>query len=289
MTAFRLDDVTSAPRPGWYPDPAGTADQYRWWNGQEWTNEVSPSPNAPAPLGSLLGSAGTDPPRRRSPLRAILALVVIIALFLSATLGVGLWLWGGDSAGSRSEARATPPPGPRGQLDESSRSASIGAATMKLPGDPYELRADPVPVRGIFDVAFVAEAEVHEQYDGANDWFAVVALAALDPDLADGSDPEQAAHAALSKIATRMYDGQQTKVSQVRVADRSVDGNPGVEVSARIHYAVDRLASRYDTVAAIVVRLDDGTSVAALSAVPDDADPAVHRLAQASLDSLAIN
>jgi hypothetical protein len=289
VTAFRLDDVTSAPRPGWYPDPAGTADQYRWWNGQEWTNEVSPSPNAPAPLGSLLGSAGTDPPRRRSPLRAILALVVIIALFLSATLGVGLWLWGGDSAGSRSEARATPPPGPRGQLDESSRSASIGAATMKLPGDPYELRADPVPVRGIFDVAFVAEAEVHEQYDGANDWFAVVALAALDPDLADGSDPEQAAHAALSKIATRMYDGQQTKVSQVRVADRSVDGNPGVEVSARIHYAVDRLASRYDTVAAIVVRLDDGTSVAALSAVPDDADPAVHRLAQASLDSLAIN
>ncbi len=289
MTAFRLDDVTNAPRPGWYPDPAGTADQYRWWDGQEWTNEVSPSANAPAPLGSLLGSAGTDPPRRRSPLRAVVALVVIIALFLSATLGVGLWLWGGDSAGTRSEAVTTPSAGPRGQLDESSRSASIGAATMKLPGDPYELRADPVTDRGIIDVAFSAEAKVHEEYDGEHDWSAVVALAALDPDLIGGSDPESAARHALSKIASGMYAGQQTKISRVRVADRSVDGNPGVEVSARVHYAVDRLASRYDTVAAIVVRLDDGTLVAALSAVPNDADAEVHRLAKASLDSLAIN
>ena len=281
--------MTNAPRPGWYPDPAGTADQYRWWNGHEWTNEVSPTANAPAPLGSLLGSAGTDPPRRRSPLRAIVALVVIIALFLSATLGVGLWLWGGDTAGSRSEARATPAPGPRGQLDESSRIASIGAATMTLPGDPYELKADPIADRGVFDVAFFAEAEVHEQYDGDNDWSAVVALAALDPNLVDGSDPETAARTALSKLATRIYGGQRTTVSHVRVADRSVDGNSGVEVSARISYAVDRLASRYDTLAAVVVRLDDGSYVAAFSSVPDDADPVVHRLARTSLDSLAIN
>ena len=121
--------------------------------------------------------------------RAAIALLVIVALVLGAGVGVGLWLWG-DSDGSHGRRRRTSAPaprsasaagpaGPRGQLEQSSRTATIGAVSMELPDEPYELHADPMSLNGVFDVAFVAEADVHRSYDGDNDWYATVGVAAL--------------------------------------------------------------------------------------------------------------
>ena len=39
---------------------------------------------------------------------------------------------------------------------------------------------------------------------------------------------------------------------------RTVDGQPAMLFSAQVHYSVDRLPSRYDTVTALLVKLDDG-------------------------------
>ncbi len=287
--------MTSAPRPGWYPDPAGATDAFRWWDGQSWTDELSDTPSAPAPHLD-----GPDPPRRRSPWRAAVALIVVIALFLSAGVGIGLWLWdaggrsGGnaDAGGRTSPARnptAADPSEPPGQLDESSRTATIGDASMQLPDDPYELRSDPVSVPGVLDAAFSAEAEVHHRFDGENNWYAMVALGALSPKVARGLDLAHSGRAALTKLATQMYGEQLVEVTDAQLSDRSVDGYPGVEFSAQIHYAVDRLPSRYDTVRAILVKLDDGTVVAALSSIPDDADQRLTTMAEHSLDSLTIS
>ena len=160
---------------------------------------------------------------------------------------------------------------------------------MELPDDPYTLHADPVPVSGVFDVAFLAEAEVHRQYDGDHDWSAMVGLAALSQDLIDGTDLELAGKATLTKLAKRLYAGHATKITHARWSDRSIDGYPGLELSARVHYAVDRLPSRYDTVSAVLVRLDDATIVAAVSAVPDGAESEVGRLAEKSLESLTVS
>lgn len=292
--------MRNAPRPGWYPDPAGTADHYRWWDGDRWTDHLSASPNAPTPTPLGTPSAvEPDPPRRRSPFRTVVALVVIVALFLTAGAGVGLWLWGGAPNGgpeagggtspSRASTAAASPVGPRGQLDASSRTATIGPASMVLPDEPYTLHGDPVPVSGVFDVAFLAEAEVHRQYDGDHDWSAMVGLTALSPDLITGNDLELAGKQTLTKLAKRMYGGHSTKITNAEWSDRSVDGYPGLELSAQVHYAVDRLPSRYDTVNALLVRLDDGTIVAAVTAVPDGAESDIGRLAAASLNSLTVS
>ncbi|OYO21513.1 hypothetical protein CGZ93_10255 [Enemella dayhoffiae] len=50
---------------GWYPDPAGNSNLQRYWDGEGWTTQVRPS--------------GT-PKRRRAPLLAGLAAVVVLAV-----------------------------------------------------------------------------------------------------------------------------------------------------------------------------------------------------------------
>ena len=293
--------MTNVPRPGWYPDPAGTSDAYRWWDGQTWTDQLSESANAPAPA---LADGDPVTTRRRSPLRAVVALVVVVALFLSAGVGVGLWLWDVNTSGNSAQppnagaAGRTSAPGkagsadpsePPGQLDEPTRTATIGDASMVLPDDPYALHSSPGRVRGVLDPVFLAEAEVHDRYDDENSWYAMVALAAVSPQVSSDPDLARSGAATMAKLATVLYGKQVTKVVKSKLADRSIDGNAGIEFTAQIHYAIDRLPSRYDTVRAIVVKLDNGTVVAALSAVPDDAGREVAELAEKSLESLTIN
>ncbi|MDR0783555.1 MAG: DUF2510 domain-containing protein [Propionibacteriaceae bacterium] len=53
---------------GWYPDPGGQAGMFRYWDGQSWSEVVSPTPQAgpPAPQtapGQFGGPSGWDPTR----------------------------------------------------------------------------------------------------------------------------------------------------------------------------------------------------------------------------------
>lgn len=35
--------------PGWYPDPGGVPNLYRYWDGRTWTNQLTSQPTGPAP------------------------------------------------------------------------------------------------------------------------------------------------------------------------------------------------------------------------------------------------
>jgi hypothetical protein len=50
----RLADVSA--QAGWYPDPGGGQDLYRYWDGRAWSAATSPNPSAPPPSQGLLGS-----------------------------------------------------------------------------------------------------------------------------------------------------------------------------------------------------------------------------------------
>ena len=41
---------------GWYPDPGGGQDLYRYWDGKEWSAAPSPNPSAPPPAQGLVGA-----------------------------------------------------------------------------------------------------------------------------------------------------------------------------------------------------------------------------------------
>ena len=41
---------------GWYPDPGGGQDLYRYWDGRAWSAATSPHPSAPPPAQGLVGT-----------------------------------------------------------------------------------------------------------------------------------------------------------------------------------------------------------------------------------------
>jgi hypothetical protein len=288
--------VSAAPRPGWYPDPGGTPELYRWWDGGDWTEAISESPRAPSPRTHSPARPEDDLVRRRpSRLRAAVALLVCLALFLTATVGLGLAIWQDGPTVKRSGrtpalAPAAPDPSAAalGRLHQDSRVATVGDASLTLPDQPYALSAEPMQVPGLLDVFFLASAPVHESYDGRHSWSAAVLLGRLSPELR-GTDLEDRGRAAVAGLGRALFRSHPTQVRDLTVADHAVEGNAGLLLSAEVHYDIDRLPSHHDRLTALVVELDDGSVVTAVSAVPDDAAPDVVAGAARALESRALS
>ena len=297
MSRHRLEDVTVAPKPGWYPDPAGATGLYRWWDGSEWAQVTSDSVHAPPPVPVQAATAigGVPSTRRASPLRITAALSLGFALFVSASIGLGLVLLRDPS--STSVRAAGGPAGlptagsvgtdPVGYLDERTRTATIGSASLTMPSDPYVLSPDPMAIRGVLDLLFWASAPIHSRYDGQHDWSSGVLLGRVSASSSQ-SDLQTEGTLTLHRLSRAIFDRHATEVKALSCQQRAVDGHPGMLFSARVSYRVERLPSRYDTVTALLVRLDDGSLIMAASSVPNDARPDVARQAADALNSLTI-
>jgi len=288
--------VSAAPRPGWYPDPAGTPDLYRWWDGGDWTEAISESPRAPSPRLHAPARPEDDLVRRRpSHFKTVVALLVCVALFLSATVGLGLAIWGdgpGVQRGARSPVVATPAPGASGgaavgRLDQSTRVATVGPVSMTLPGSPYRTRPDPTGVPPLLDACFLAWAPVHSRSEGTTPWTAAVLLGRLRS--GDADDLTARGRAVAAELGRLLFGSTTTRVRAVEVTDHAVDGHAGVLVTAEVHYRVPGLPSRYDDLTTVLVGLDDGSVVVAATSVPDDADPTLARQAADALGSLVVS
>ena len=289
--------MTAAPRPGWYPDPAGAPGLYRWWDGSHWADVTSDSVQAPPPLALPIEAAGgVAPHHHASPLRIAAALGLGFALFISASIGLGLAIWPTQS--NTSAQRAAGGPGglptvgsvgtdPVGYLDERTRTATIGPASLTMPGDPYILSPDPMAIRGVLDLLFWANAPVHVRYDGKNTWSSGVLLGRV-AQSSSQDELQTEGTLALHRLSNAIFEQHPTELKGLRWDEHAVDGRPGMLFSARVYYSVDRLPSRYDKVTAVVVRLDDGSLIMAASSVPNDADSEVARQAADALKTLSI-
>ena len=140
-----------------------------------------------------------------------------------------------------------------------------------MPGDPYVLSPDPMTIRGALDLLFWASAPIHARYDGQHDWSSGVLLGRISAP-SDQSDLQTEGTLALHRLSNAIFDRHRTRVTGLTWHERSIDGHPGMLVSAQVHYRVERLPSRYDTVTALLVRLDDGSVIMAASSVPNDTD-----------------
>ena len=293
-TPHRLEGVTVAPRPGWYPDPAGAAGLYRWWDGSSWDDVTSDSAQAPPPLPVETEPEGGAPLRRASPLRVAAVITLGFALFASASISLGLVIWR-DSSNTTAQRAVGAPAGlpsgggtdPVGYLDERTRTATIGPASLTMPGDPYLLSPDPMAVRGVLDLLFWASAPVHVRYDGKHDWSSGVLLGRIAAP-GNAGDLQIEGTRTLHRLSQAIFDRHPTELKGMTSKQRTVDGQPAMLFSAQVHYSVDQLPSSYDTITALLVRLDDGSLIMAASSVPNDADSDVARQAGDALRTLTV-
>ena len=128
---------------------------------------------------------------------------------------------------------------------------------------------------------------MHPRYDGRRDWSSTMLLGRLTGGSSTG-DLESDGRFVVDQLSRSFFDGHPVKVGPLNGADHAVDGHPGMLFTATVHYAVPNLPSRYDTVSALLVRLDDGSVLVAATSVPDDTDPALARQAADALRSLSI-
>jgi hypothetical protein len=232
--------------------------------------------------------------RRASPFRVAAALGLGFALFVSASIGLGLMIWPNQSNTSLQRPAGDPAglqsPGsePVGHLDERTRTATIGPASLTMPGDPYVLSPDPMAIRGVLDVLFWASAPVHHRYDGKHDWSSGVLLGRLAESSNQGELQTEGARA-LHRLSNVIFDRHPTELKGLSWHEHAVDGRRGMVFSAQVHYSVERLPSRYDTVTAILVPLADGSLIIAASSVPNDADDDIAQQAADTLQTLSIH
>jgi len=224
----------------------------------------------------------------------VVALLVCVALFLSATVGLGLVIWQDAPTVQRSARLPMLPPEPTpaasgaiGRLDQRTRVATVGTASMTLPGAPYLLSPDPMQAEGL-DLFFLASAPVHQRYDGRHTWSAAVLLGRLSPGVG-GPELEDRGRAAVEQLGRTFFSSHPTRVGPVAVADHAVDGHAGLVLTTRVGYQIDHLPSRYDELTAVVVALDDRSVVVAVTSVPDASPPDVAAAAARSLDSLTLS
>jgi hypothetical protein len=243
-----------------------------------------------------LGDQGTARPPR-VPTGPVVGVVVAgLTVFLAITITAGLLIW--DDAPARSPGpdgrrvaatdAATTVAVPSAQLELNTRTARIGTASLVLPDDPYVVHSEPLTSDGLFDSFFWAAATVHQRYDDrGRDWSSTMLLGRLTSGPWSG-DLEQDGRRVLEAMSRSFFDGHPTQVRDLSSADHAVDGHPGVLVTATVHYAVPHLASRYDTVTVLLLRLEDGSVAVAASSVPNDTDPVVAQQAADALRTLSI-
>ena len=247
--------MTAAPRPDWFGDH-GPADR---------------------PSGAVVGVVAAS-----------------LAIFLAVTVTAGLVIWNDAPADSRGgkarslggEAGPTVA-APATFLEQNTRTARIGPASVVLPDDPYAVHPEPLSQDGFLDSFFWAAATVHPRYDTRRDWSSTVLLGRLSGASSSG-ELEEDGRRVVEQMSVSFFDGHPTQVRELAGADHAVDGNPGMLFTATVHYTVPNLPSRYDTVSALLVRLDDGSVVVAATSVPDDTDPAVAQQSADALRSLSI-
>ena len=240
--------------PGWYPDPAGTPGQFRYWDGSQWSSQTTSSPQSGAPQpGATPGPFGDDQRRKsRGPL------ILVLALVLALALGAYWLIWGRNPSGKAAQEdthtaaptvsawdeknktpSATPSPSEpdpsNAQLvacpDVGLTSSMSTGTTLQGGGLVADKLAgwsdDSFTMNGVYDIQ-------SQRLSITSTWVSNIGVGAVHK--ADGfTDPRRTAQSLMSCIATswyyRGYTGRKDLVSE----QITVSGHSGWHLRTEVH------------------------------------------------------
>lgn len=258
-------------RSGWYPDPGGSPGGYRYWDGRQWSAEVSTTPadRATAPPSDAGGGRRPDtlvlgPTRSGSSRRWLVGLgallvvmAVVVVLVVRAQFG-GLVDHPGQPDGSSTRelcplgVQETPTPA-RGQRVVSGQLSypRLGAPFTSPTSDnrvPYG--------HGIRSQV----AQVEARPDGTLLWVAQIVIAQLSA--GDGFyGVEQGAHIIADCVAGLFYADVRVERTDRRDEALRIDGRSGWIIEAHLTFEVPGIKTKGETMIIIVVETDDGAGL----------------------------
>lgn len=301
--------------PGWYPDPAGTANRFRYWDGRAWSHDTTGNPADPPPGGSLPAPGSGPSPRRRRLGPVIVAIVAVLVLTLTGVLVVrslfsDRWsvdddpaptstVSGWDDSSPTKAITPTPSPTPSPQ-----------APTEEVPvqpcpeGRPTARQDHPSDGRvhggGLSfpavsgwrtsdGVAFSWAYDVGEQIKlvESPNWYANLAVGALF--IGDGFDePRRSAELSMQCVITSGLYPYFTDRLDVWSKAVTVDGRRGWSIRADIEVADPDLETKGDTVEVIVVDTDSPESLSMFIATVNIGDASLMETLDTTIENLQV-
>lgn len=270
--------------PGWYPDPAHQAGQFRYWDGTAWSAGTTGNPADSPP-----GTGPSRPPRRHGWLIAAAALLVVLVVAF-AFLRAGptpnttepLPSTTGSGAGDRSPTAGPAPsdtliPSPPPPQSPTPSPLAPSASQPCPVGDPSYRQSYPSDGRQHGGgLSFPSQSgwqspvprgltwayDVGGQFTRVQpEWFAMLAVGALST--VDGFEvPEQAAQAAMECTASSTFYEGFTERKDLDAEPVTIDGYHGWRLRSEVHVTSDATTLPGNVVEIIVLDLDSPESLA---------------------------
>ena len=307
---------------GWYPDPGGVANLYRYWDGQAWSAATSPNPQAPPPAQGLVqGLQGGGQPvgqqgaygqnaygqgqpgayadfqtaqQRKSPVgwwiaaAALLVVIVVVGVIAVRAIGGNTGTTGGGTTQPSQDVCPTSSAEPStDQPDPNDGRVHGGPISYPRLGAPWSAPLDDNRVPFGRDVQ---KQQVIDQanYDGkGSSWVASILVAELMA--GDGFyTPEQGAQIVVRCILGRFY-GDNAVTSDVQVNKATtVDGHDAWQVESQLSFDIPGLIAKGELLIVTVVSAG-ATSGLYYASIPDTqpelVKPAREALAALTVDS----
>lgn len=296
-------------QPGWYPDPGGAPDLYRYWDGRAWTNQLSPQPGAQPPMGAPSGQPGAGQPsvgqpsngRQSGPAKAVaprrsgrrwlvvliavvVAVVVVIALAvrgLSGSLGGLPGVPGGNPSADvcpQPEADSSPTPGPNDGRVHS------GPLSYPMLGSPWG------PPTGTNEVPFgrdVQQQFVQTEQTASLNWGAAVMVGELVA--GDGFyAPKDGAEIVLRCVTGTFYGNAAVTRHDTKSQALTVDGHDAWLMESNLTFSIPGLKATNEVLTVVIVDLRNGSAGLFASSVPGNA-PQYTAPAQQAMEGLRVS
>lgn len=186
---------------GWYTDPGGTDETYRWWDGRSWTDWLTRDPHSPPPARPPRRTQTPDPAilhrRRRRWIAALSGALAVLLLLAGASA------WGMARNAQHPTAVVTPSPlgPPVGDSEIPLLVAETDKFTVKgrwYCENPFYNRTEVAAAPGLF----LALSSADDGRDTASQ--VVMLVGVVDPAVPGGSDASEGARALAVEVADRL-------------------------------------------------------------------------------------
>ena len=265
--------------PGWYPDPAGTPERYRFWDGHAWGPQTADRPNAAFPSAQppvlfrgapQAGTTGPDsdvggpygvgaglaqPSQSRGwwvAGAAVLLAVVVVAALVVRSIG-GIAPDGSDTPGPDPTQQTCP----RSSDTDSSASPRTGdrvrSGQLSYPRLPEPFDAPRADSRTPFahDVQ-TQHALVERSPDGETIWVAWALIARLMA--GDGFyGPEQGAEIVADCVVALFYNNHEIQRNDTRREAMTVDGHQAYLIESHLRFDIPGIKTKGETMIVVVI------------------------------------